>query len=236
MPDLPAHTSVKTYSSNFEHDEDPVSEGGIWINGLKEGIDWADCVVSNGRIHGGPTRMNQAEKRAEQATLGAGTEDADAAPEGDYDDPTAVIRGEWGTNQYGKGIVVADNPTDEWFQEVEIRLRTVIEPNWCRGYEIFFRALTDELGYAEIVRWNGKIKDWTSLQKHIGPRYGVKTGDVVEATAIGKVLKGYINGVEVITATDDVYSDGLPGVGFNFGVGDTGPDTGFSYLEFDTWN
>ena len=50
------------------------------------------------------------------------------------------------------------------------------------------------------------------------------------------MLKGYINGVEVITATDDVYSDGLPGVGFNFGVGDTGPDTGFSHLEFDTWN
>ena len=180
--------------------------------------------------------MNQAEKRAEQATLGAGTDDAGAAPEGDYDDPTAVIGGEWGSNQYGKGIVVADNPTDEWFQEVEIRLRSVIEPNWCRGYEIFFRALTNELGYAEIVRWNGKIKDWTSLQKHIGPRYGVKTGDVVEATAIGNVLKGYINGVEVITATDDVYGDGQPGVGFNFGVGDTGPDTGFSYLEFDTWN
>jgi hypothetical protein len=236
MPDLPPHTSVKTYSSDFQTDENPVSEGGIWINGLKEGIDWADCVVSNGRIHGGPTRMNQAEKRAEQATLGAGVDDDAAAPEGDYDDPTAVIRGEWGTNQYGKGIVVADNPTDEWFQEVEIRLRTVIEPNWCRGYEIFFRCLTDDLGYAEIVRWNGKIKDWTSLQKHIGPRYGVKTGDVVEATAIGNVLKGYINGVEVITATDDVYSDGLPGVGFNFGVGDTGPDTGFSHLEFDTWD
>ena len=41
-------------------------------------------------------------------------------------------------------------------------------------------------------------------------------------------MKGYINGVEVISATDDVYSGGLPGVGFNFGVGDTGPDTGFS--------
>ncbi len=58
----------------------------------------------------------------------------------------------------------------------------------------------------------------------------------MEATAIGNVLTGYINGVAVITATDDVYSDGLPGVGFNFGVGDTGPDTGFTYLEFDSWN
>ena len=71
MPDLPAHTSVKTYSSHFERDESPVSEGGIWVNGLKEGIDWADCVVSNGRIHGGPTRMNEAEKRHGRRWRGA---------------------------------------------------------------------------------------------------------------------------------------------------------------------
>jgi hypothetical protein len=236
MPDLPPHTSVKTYSSNFPLTENPVSEGGIWINGLTEGIDWADCVTANGMIHGGPTRMQVAEKRAEQATLGAGTDDAGGEAEGDYDDPTALITGEWGSNQYGKGIVVAHNPTDEWFQEVEIRLRSEIRAHWCSGYEIFFRCLTNELGYAEIVRWNGKIKDWTSLQKHIGPQYGVKTGDVVEATAIGNVLTGYINGVQVITATDDGFANGLPGVGFNFGVGDTGPDTGFSYLEFDSWN
>ena len=74
MPDLPSHTSVKTYSSDFPLDESPVSEGGIWINGLADGIDWADCVTNNGMIHGGPTRMQVAEKRSEQAALGAGTD------------------------------------------------------------------------------------------------------------------------------------------------------------------
>ena len=235
MPDLPPHTSVKTYSSEFPDDENPVSQGGIWINGLTEGIDWADVVTSNGRIHGGPTRMNEAEKRSEQASLGAGT-DGGGEAEGDYDDPTALIRGEWGANQYGKGIVVADNPTDEWFQELEIRLRSEIRANWCSGYEIFFRALTNELGYAEIVRWNGKIGDFTSLAKLTGPQYGVEDGDVIEASIAGHVIKGYVNGVEMISATDDVFGQGGPGVGFNFFVGDTNVDHGFRYFEVDTYN
>ena len=34
MPDLPPHTSVKTYSSDFPLNETPVSEGGIWILSL----------------------------------------------------------------------------------------------------------------------------------------------------------------------------------------------------------
>ena len=41
---------------------------------------------------------------------------------------------------------------------------------------------------------------------------------MIEATIVGNVIKGYINGVEMITATDDTYATGAPGVGFNFGV------------------
>ena len=71
----------------------------------------------------------------------------------------------------------------------------------------------------EIVRWNGKVGDWTSLKKHTGAQYGVKDGDLVEATIAGNVIKGYVNGVEVISATDNTYNEGNPGMGFNFGVG-----------------
>jgi len=236
MPDLPPHTSVKTYSSHFEQDENPVSEGGIWVNGLKEGIDWADCVVSNGRIHGGPTRMNQAEKRAEQATLGAGVDDADAAPEGDYDDPTAVLGGEWGANQHAKGTVFSRNPTNEYFQEVELRLRSSITPHSCTGYEVFWRCLKTDEAYAEIVRWDGVIKTWQSLTRKVGPEFGVKDGDIVEACIVGNEIRGYINGVLVTQATDDTYTDGGPGVGFNFGVGNTNVDHGLMHFQADTYD
>ena len=179
MPDLPPHTSVKTYSSDFPTDENPVSEGGIWINGLTEGIDWADCVTNNGMIHGGPTRMNLGGEAGRAGHAGRRHRRRRRRPEGDYDDPDRADHGRVGLEPVRQGRSSSPhNPTDEWFQEVEIRLRIGIEPNWCSGYEIFFRCLTNELGYAEIVRWNGKIKDWTSLQKHIGPQYGVKTGDV----------------------------------------------------------
>ena len=66
----------------------------------------------------------------------------------------------------------------------------------------------------EIVRWNGKVGDWTSLKKLSGAQYGVKDGDLVTATIVGNVINGYINGVEVISATDDTLQRGQSGDGF----------------------
>jgi hypothetical protein len=175
--------------------------------------------------------MNVLEKRAEQGNL----DDSEEAPEGDYDDPTAILTGEWGPNQHGKAVAHVENPTEEWFQEVQIRLRCKLEPHYISGYEIFFRCLTGEKGYAEIVRWNGAVGDWTSLQRREGPEYGVKDGDVIEATIEGNVITGFINGEEKITVTDDTWDSGAPGVGFNFGVGDTYDDHGLSSFEVDTW-
>jgi len=225
-------TPVRSYRTDFDVDENPISEDGMWLNGRTDGVDWADVVTEGGGAHGGETRMATAERRAEQGNL----DGADAAPEGDYDDPTAVLTGAWGRNQHATAGVFVRNPTEEWFQEVQIRLRSTIGPNWCSGYEVFWRCLQGEGSYAEIVRWNGKICDWTSLQRHVGPEYGIKDGDVIEATIVGNVLKGFVNGVEMITATDDAFADGAPGIGFNFGVGDTGPDHGLTHFEVDTYD
>jgi hypothetical protein len=224
----------RSYSTRFESDEQPISEGGMWLNGGRDGIDWADVVVSNGVAYGAVTRMSVAERRAEQGI--GGPAPAGAAPEGDYDDPTAVLTGEWGRNQHGKARVFSRNPTEEYFQEVQFRLRSTMAPHCCTGYEVFWRCLKNENGYAEIVRWNGKVGDFTSLRKLVGAQYGVEDGDVVEATITGNVLKGFINGVEVISATDDAFGAGSPGIGFNFGVGDTNVDHGFTYFEVDTYD
>jgi hypothetical protein len=43
-------------------------------------------------------------------------------------------------------------------------------------------------------------------------------------------------GVEVISATDDTFDTGSPGIGFNFGVGDTNVDHGFTFFEVDTYD
>jgi hypothetical protein len=226
---------VRSYSTRFPLDETPISEGGIWINARTVGVDWCDVVTKNGVAHGEVTRMRTAERRAEQGNLGTATSEA-AAPIGDYDDPTAVIGGSWGKNQFVKCTVFSNNQTEKYFQEVEIRLRTTIIPHSCTGYEVFWRCLKTENAYAEIVRWDGKIGSWKSLVRHQGPQFGVKDGDVVEACIVGSMIKGYINGVEVTSAVDDTYKSGCPGIGFNFGVGNTNVDHGFRSFEVDTYD
>ena len=51
------------------------------------------------------------------------------------------------------------------------------------GYEVFFRCLKTEEGYAEIVRWEGPLGKWTSLCRKNGPEFGVKDGDSEEDVA-----------------------------------------------------
>ena len=235
MKNQPRVAPVRSYSTRFPLDEDPISEGGLWINGRKDGIDWIDIISRNGVAYGAVTRMGVAERRVEQGNLGTAAPDG-AVHLGEYDDPTAVLAGAWGRNQFAKAKVFSRNQTEKYFQEVEIRLRSTITPHQCNGYEVFWRCLKNEKAYAEIVRWNGKIGDFTSLRKIFGPQYGVKDGDLVEASIVGNVLTGFINGVEVISATDDVFKDGNPGIGFNFGVGNTNVDHGFTYFEVDSYN
>jgi hypothetical protein len=227
-------THVRSYSTDFERDENPISEGGMWLNGRTDGIDWIDVISENGECFGAVSRMGVPERRKEQGNLDAAAQEA--APEGDYDDPTAVLTGEWGRNQHGKGTVFSRNPSEDYFQEVQIRLRHTMKPSSCTGYEVFFRCLKSEAGYAEIVRWDGAVGNWHSLARRVGYEFGVENGDVIEATIIGNVLKGYINGVEMITATDDTYATGAPGVGFNFGVSDTNVDHGFTHFEVATYD
>jgi hypothetical protein len=233
MTDQPR--SVRSYTTHFELDEDPISEGGMWLNGRTDGIDWIDVVTKNGVAYGAVTRMGVAERRAEQGNLDPSDPDG-AIPEGDYDDPTAVLAGIWGRNQHAKAKVFSRHPTEDYFQEVELRLRSTITPHSCTGYEVFWRCLKTESAYAEIVRWNGRIGDWESLARRVGPEFGVKDGDIVEATIVGNVIKGFINGVEVTSATDDVFATGSPGIGFNFGVGNTNVDHGLTYFEVETWD
>jgi hypothetical protein len=205
----PRRELVRSYATRFQRDEDPISEDGKWLNGGKDGIDWFNVVTKDGVAYG-------------------------AVSQGAYTDPTALLTGTWGRNQKVKARVFSRNQTERYNQEVEIRLRSTIKPHTCTGYEVFWRCLKTPNAYVEIVRWNGKVGDWTSLNKHGGAQFGVQDGDLVEATIIGNVIKGYKNGVEVISVSDDTYTEGNPGMGFNFGVGKTNADFGFTSYEVDS--
>ena len=86
------------------------------------------------------------------------------------------------------------------------------------------------------MRWNGAIGDFTSLEKRIGAEFGVKDGDVVEATVEGNVLQGIRERRGGHLGDRRRFQDGAPGVGFNFFVGDTNVDHGFTSFEVETWD
>lgn len=180
----------RTYTTRFPLTENPISEGGRWVNGRSDALDWADVRTTAG--------------------FAFGTEQGPAK----YDDPTALLAGDWGRDQMAQATVRTVNQSDRVYEEVELRLRSSLSPHRATGYEILFRCLKTEEAYAQIVRWNGPLCDFTYLGSSSGAQSGVADGDVVKATIIGNVITAYINGVQVLQATDVTYGGGSPGMGF----------------------
>ncbi len=102
-----AQHRVRSYKTHFEINETPLSERGKWLNGEKYGRDWHDVLT--------------------RAGVAFGAESRDA-----YTDPTALLSGNWGKTQRVKARVFSRNQTEQYFQEVEIRLRSTLEPHLRR--------------------------------------------------------------------------------------------------------
>jgi hypothetical protein len=179
---------ARTYSTNFPATENPLSEGGQWINGAAAGIDWKNCQSTPGFAFGTQT--------------GGGTSV--------YDDSTCLVSGTWGPNQTGQAkvrIVGSDGTRSE---EVEIRLRSSISGHSNTGYEINCSVKSGN-PYMQIVRWNGRLGSFTLLDSR---SVGCANGDVLKADVVGTKITAYKNGVAICSANDSTFSNGQPGMGF----------------------
>jgi hypothetical protein len=188
--------ATRTYTTLFPLTENPISEGGSWINGQTDGIDWHDMSTTPGLAIGHQSGAS-------------------------YTDGTALLTGSWGPTQTAEAVVHASHPQDDCYQEVELRLRSAVAPHTCTGYEISFKATKTSGAYLIIVRWNGAVGDFTYLLDVSGAQYGVTEGDVVKATISGDVITAYLNGATVGTATDGTYATGNPGMGMNLETSDS---------------
>jgi hypothetical protein len=197
---------ARSYTTRFPATANPISENGQWISGKTVGLDWADVASIKGLAFG-----------LESGSTG-------------YDDSTALLTGTWEADQWATATVVSHNQIGgNIYEEVEIRLRSSLSPHRCTGYEILFRCLKGFESYAEIVRWNGPLGDFTYLDRQRGPKCGITNGDVVKATIVGNVIIAYINNLEVARAVDNTYSTGSPGMGFFLqGASGLNRDYGFS--------
>jgi hypothetical protein len=199
----------RTYTTHFPLAESPISENGNWISGGVLGVDWGDVLTTPGLAMGrdGPV---------------------------DFSDPVALLTGAWGPDQTAEATVYSVRPTTACNQEVELRLRSCLSAHKCTGYEVLFRCMKTPGAYMEVVRWNGRVADFTYLSRNKGPQYGVANGDVIKATIIGNVISVYVNGTLLATVEDNAFAAGSPGIGFNFGCGETYGDFGLtSFMATD---
>jgi hypothetical protein len=191
-----------SYTTNFPGTENPISEGGAWINGKTTGVAWQNVKTTTGF-----------------AQLTVGNPSA-------YDDSTAILAGTWGADQYVRAVVKRPNIDANYTQEFEIRLRSTMTANSSRGYEVLLTGSGAHAASAQIVRWNGAPGDFTVLTTS-GPGGNVTDGDILEAQMVGTTITVKINGRQVLTATDSTYSNGSPGMGF-FTRNPSPPAHGFS--------
>jgi hypothetical protein len=186
----PVAAPVHTYTTKFPLKEDPISEGGHWMDAKTVGLDWGNISTTPGLAigHAGPKR---------------------------FADATALLTGTWGPTQTAEAVVFSKKVFR--YPEVSLRLRSELSLHNCSGYEISNSLKSDETAYLIIVRWNGGLADFTYLAQLHGKQYGVTTGDVVKATIVGNVITAYKNGVQLGQVTDNTYPTGNPGMGFNEG-------------------
>ena len=179
----------QTYSTRFEGSENPLSEGGRWLN---RSLDWTKIRKSGGMACGTQTGTNSGIYR--------------------YDDSFAHLSG-FPPDQEAWGQVHIAKPDSRCHQEVEILLRWSSSAHNTTGYECFARCVNNSSSYVQIVRWDGPLGKFTYLADMRGTNYGLKNGDTLKASIVGDVITVHINGVKKAQATDDTFKTGNPGIG-----------------------
>jgi hypothetical protein len=178
-----------TYSTDFPLTENPISEGGKWINGGAVGLYWTDVRTTPG--------------------LAFGTQPGNSSGPVNTDS-TAVLAGTWGPAQTAQGTISVLNASGWAHEEVELRLRTTITAHSITGYEIN-ASVSNAHPYIEINRWDGAQGRVTQL----GATNKVLVNkDVLKATISGSTITAYVNGAQVLQVSDNTFSTGSPGIGF----------------------
>jgi hypothetical protein len=206
---------AQKFATDFSLTENPISEGGRWINGGSVGLDWTNVSTTPGLAIG--------------HQVGAS-----------YTDATALLTGTWEPDQIATATVHMVSPKDACFQEVELRLRSAITAHVITGYEISFKVSQTSEAYLIIVRWNGALGSWDFLTKTQGAQFALRNGDVVSAKIVGNVITAYLNGVQkgqvdITSIGGAVYSTGNPGMGFNLEnspAGCPGTNGNYGYTSF----
>jgi hypothetical protein len=193
---FPAKSATQNFATDFDGSESPLSESGAWSN---SGLDWTNVIKSNGVAFGTQSGTNG------------------------YDDSYAVLSGFSPNQAVSATVQLASQIDSSCSHEMELLLRWSDAAHSAKGYEC---NLSFDGGYAQIVRWNGAIGDFTVLGGGSFP--GLKSGDVFRASINGSQITVSVNGVNVVSVTDNTYTAGNPGIGFFRRACGSNTDVGFT--------
>ncbi len=177
----PSPGASQSYSTAFPLTESPISEGGKWAH---QATAWAQVNTSGGHAFG--TQADAVNDNDSYAYLASPTFSADQAAQG-------VV---WVGGSIGN------------FCEIEILLRVSDGTSFVKAYECNANMVGP---YAQIVRWNGPLNDFTFLAQNFNAFDTIAppaTGDIIKATISGFTINSYINkndgnGFQLLaTATD----------------------------------
>jgi hypothetical protein len=184
------------FSTTFPANEDPISQGGIWLNGADDGLDWHNIKTLSGTF--AATHLQ---------------------PGGADDDCIAVLKPsfrQFTANQFVQGTALR-TPGYTQQHEILLLLRFSISANVAKGYEVYWTTAGG--GAIQLVRWNGALHDF-SLLANAGLALPT-TGDTLRASITGAVITVSFNGGASSLTFDDsanVIATGNPGMGNNPGV------------------
>lgn len=210
----------RSYSTGFLNAEDPLSEGHNWVTGGACG----DIELCPG---------THSSKVKTVPGLAFGTQLG--APPPPYTDSAALLKGNWGSDQFVE-IVVRWNGgvgTDSDYDEVEIRLRGTLAKDWDRTYEITCRVgHSSPNSYIQLIRADGPPDKFTRpIAELRGSAAACQDGDVITGTIVGNVITAYINGRKTIQGVDSTIISGAPGLGF-YHQGTLGKNSDFGVSTF----
>lgn len=187
------------YSTTFPLTENPISEGGIWLTGGTDGLDWIDIQTTPGKM------------------LAAAI---DSAPGGVKDGNAQLKRSflACASDQFSEGVIFREIGYGGVSHECEVYCNMTITAHSITGYEAYFGIGNTHT----LVRWNGAFGDFTPLAAgNVNASSEPADGDVIKIWRSGNTVFCSQNGVTISSAVDTTYMGGNPGLGNNPATGAT---------------
>ena len=169
-----------TYTTTFAATENPISEGGKWINGAAAGGNlWGNVQTTPGLAFG-------------------------VSEPSQFGDPTAILSGTWAADQSAEATIkIVTAPTGTCCHEAEVRLRTTISTSRITGYEAYCSVQSNN-PYCHIASWGGPNGAWVNMENS-SPSIFLRNGDVLKATVTGTnptTITMFINGTQILQVLD----------------------------------